>query len=147
MFNANSFRLLPPSLPPPSLLPSLLPPSLLPSLPPSLSPSLHSSLSPSPLPPSSTADIPGLAEVKKEEDNGEEDDDEDMNGGGISADSARNSASVSAGTKRKHDKSQSESSTLAPPTKRSKPVCKYGPKCYQKGHQHREQFEHPWVSI
>lgn len=48
--------------------------------------------------------------------------------------------------KRKRDKDQSDTSTSAPPTKRPKPVCKYGPTCYQKGRQHREQFEHPWVS-
>ncbi len=32
------------------------------------------------------------------------------------------------------------------PSKRKKVECKFGPKCYQKSRQHREQFLHPWVS-
>ncbi|XP_064384237.1 DNA ligase 3-like isoform X2 [Halichondria panicea] len=31
-----------------------------------------------------------------------------------------------------------------PSPKRSKPVCKYGPKCYQANPKHMEEFEHPW---
>ncbi len=33
-----------------------------------------------------------------------------------------------------------------PSPKRSKPVCKYGPKCYQTNPKHMEEFEHPWAS-
>ncbi len=33
-----------------------------------------------------------------------------------------------------------------PSPKRSKPVCKYGPKCYQANPKHMEEFEHPWAS-
>ncbi len=33
-----------------------------------------------------------------------------------------------------------------PSPKRSKQVCKYGPKCYQANPKHIEEFEHPWVS-
>ena len=47
-------------------------------------------------------------------------------------------------TKKRKPESRDDDSEPAP--KRSKPVCKYGPKCYQTNAKHREEFEHPLVS-
>ena len=92
-----------------------------------------------------SSDIPGLVSAKKEEKGGEEesgDDDDDMAVGG-------HTGASTSGTKRKlaaTSTDQSDESPGKPPAKRHKPVCKYGPKCYQKSRAHREQFDHPWVS-
>ena len=40
-------------------------------------------------------------------------------------------------------KRSSDQATEMPAAKRSRPVCKYGVKCYQKSALHREQFDHP----
>lgn len=36
-------------------------------------------------------------------------------------------------------------SPLKSPPKSSKPVCRYGVKCFQKNKEHQEKFDHPWV--
>ena len=40
---------------------------------------------------------------------------------------------------------KTSSSKKGSPIKK-KPVCKYGPKCFQTSTKHKEQFDHPWVS-
>ena len=52
----------------------------------------------------------------------------------------------SSGTKRPHR--QEENPTIGatgstPPSKKPKPMCKYGAKCYQKSTDHRSKFAHP----
>ena len=85
---------------------------------------------------------------KKEDGDGEEDNGEGGEGMDVGDHSGRG------GGKRKLDTSGSgmadnsdeDGEGHPPPAKRQKPLCKYGPKCYQKNPTHREQFDHPWVS-
>ena len=92
------------------------------------------------------ADIPGLMSSKKEEGDGEEDNGEGGEGMDVGDHSSR------AGGKRKLDASErgiadnSDEDGQPPLAKKQKPLCKYGPKCYQKNPTHRQQFDHPWVS-
>lgn len=97
------------------------------------------------------ADIPGLMSSKKEEGDKEEDNGEGGEGMDVGDHSSR------AGGKRKldasergiadhSDKDAADADGRPPPAKKQKPLCKYGPKCYQKNPTHREQFDHPWVS-
>ena len=102
-------------------------------------------------------DIPGLMSSKKDEaeeedeheeekDDGEGDDGMDVGGG----------HSSTVGKKRKQGASKRGTAShldevgadeIPPPTKKQKPLCKYGPKCYQTNPTHQELFEHPWVSL
>ena len=101
-------------------------------------------------------DIPGLMSSKKDEaeeedereegkEDGEGDDGMDVGGN-----------SSTPGRKRKHGASKRGAANHSdeitadetpPPTKKQKPLCKYGPKCYQTNPAHRELFEHHWVSL
>lgn len=47
------------------------------------------------------------------------------------------------GSKRSRDKDGISEIPVA--KKGKKPACKYGPKCYQTGSEHKEAFNHPWV--
>ena len=47
------------------------------------------------------------------------------------------------GSKRSRDKDDISEVPVA--KKGKKPVCKYGPKCYQTGSEHKETFNLPWV--
>ena len=89
------------------------------------------------------------AEEEDEREEGKEDGegDDGMDVGGHSS---------TPGRKRKHGASKRGAANHSdeitadetpPPTKKQKPFCKYGPKCYQTKPAHREQFEHPWVSL
>ena len=84
-------------------------------------------------------------EQEEGKDDGEGDDGMDVGG-----------HSSAVGKKRKHGASKREVAShsdevgadeIPPPTKKQKPLCKYGPKCYQTNPTHRELLEHPWVSL
>ena len=87
----------------------------------------------------SPSDIPGLVPPKNEDESGD-DNGEDLDTG--SHTTAGEASTSGVGTKRKRNEDPSDGSS---PAKQQKPLCRYGPKCYQKGRQHREQFDHPWV--
>ena len=94
------------------------------------------------------ADIPGLVPAKKDGGEGEEENGDDDDGGDMDVEVHAPAASAT-GTKRKRAAASTDQSDESPgksPAKRRKPVCKYGPKCYQKSRAHKEQFDHPWVS-
>lgn len=74
----------------------------------------------------------------------DEDDDDDYDNDDV-MDTSDKPAS-SSGTKRPHRQEDNPStcaSGSSPPSKRPKPMCKYGAKCYQKGADHRSKFAHP----
>ena len=113
-------------------------------------------------------DIPGLMGGGKEE--GEEQEEQEEEGEGeepmdegphkaaakspkkapiiASKKSPKKSPNKAAGLKRPRDvkSDQSDDGVGTPVAKRAKkPVCKYGPKCYQGNEKHMEEFDHPWV--
>lgn len=101
-------------------------------------------------------DIPGLMSSKKEE--AEEEDEREEGKDDREGDDGMDVGGHSStpGRRRKHGVSKRGAANHSdeitadetpPPTKKQKPLGKYGPKCYQTNPAHREQFEHPWVSL
>ena len=87
------------------------------------------------------SDIPSISGTNPSSE-GEEDNMEVDNQGKVAGQKRQKEQSSATPKKKPAGGHQSE----ATPTKGKKPICKYGVKCYQKSHEHREKFAHPWVS-
>ncbi|KAL5490807.1 hypothetical protein EMCRGX_G015992 [Ephydatia muelleri] len=84
-------------------------------------------------------DLPGL-KSNPAKDGGDDDDDGDDDGGDDDGGDGDMDVDAPGPSSRKRS---SDQATEMPAAKRSRPVCKYGVKCYQKSALHREQFDHP----
>ena len=62
---------------------------------------------------------------------------------------SRKSPSKLAGSKRpRQEREKDEREMASPVVKRGKrPMCEYGPKCNKTNREHKEAYDHPWVSV
>ena len=84
-------------------------------------------------------------EQEEGKDDGEGDDGMDVGGHSSAVGKKRKCGASNRGTASHSDENRADE--IPPPTKKQKPLCKYGPKCYQTNPTHQELFEHPWVSL
>ena len=61
----------------------------------------------------------------------------------LPAEKTAKSPAKATGSKRSREEVEHSESPAT--KKRKRPVCKYGPNCYQTGSKHKEAFDHPWV--
>ena len=89
------------------------------------------------------------AEEEDEQEEGKDDGegDDGMDVGGHSSAVGRKGKRVASKREAASHSDEVSADEIPPPTKKQKPLCKYGPKCYQTNPTHRELFEHPWVSM
>lgn len=87
---------------------------------------------------SSDVDLPSGSKPQRNDSDDEDDNDDVMD--------MSDKPTSSSGTKRQHHQEENPvdyAASSTPPSKRPKPMCKYGAKCYLENADHRSKFAHP----